>query len=315
MKPVCCIYPLGEQATRAEREHGAWGPLNYTEDGFGFTQRFKVCYGPQAGTEKARAEGEVGRSGGWYLVLCPRNCSVSERVSSGIGLGMAVISCKVSDGIRTVEVFAPEMLEIDLNRVRSPWHCPPISNVFSSLIGQVGLAWAGFENEFDLFLQGLSDATAYTESWSLLAYKTRSRIFRELSTLHFATNPTIIRYINRILGKAGQLQDVRNNLAHGRLNSELKVQGADLESHFITTTLLVYLRRSNETVRYTPKTLEDSFYDIVHLSGLMHRLSSLEKPPRPVSWQDKPALRDFLQNHHPRVKEPTLGLHPLASEG
>jgi hypothetical protein len=228
---------------------------------------------------------------------------------------MAVISCKVSDGARTVEVFAPEMLEEGGTKIKSPWHVPPISKVFSGLVGQLAFTWADFENEFDLFLQGLVEATAYPDEWKLVKYKTRARIFRTLIKSYFAGNPTIIRYAERILGKAAQLQELRNNLAHGRLNCELEVKGPDLDHLFITTTLLVYLRRTDTTVRYTPDKIEKGYYEIAHLSGLMHRFSNPDKPPKPVSSPDKQVLLEFLVNHHPRSREPTLGRHPLSSEG
>lgn len=221
----------------------------------------------------------------------------------------------MSDGTRTVEVFAPEMLEVDGAKIKSPYHVPAISKVFSGLIGQVAFVWADFENEFDLFLQGLVDATAYPEEWKLLKYKTRARVFRTLIGAYFVTNPTIVRYTETIIGKAAKLQELRNNLAHGRLSCELKIQGPDLDHQYITATLLVYLRRSDQVVRYGPKQIEDGYYEIAHLSGLMHRLSSPEKPPKPVSSPDKLVLLDFLANHHPRSKEPTLGRHPLSFEG
>ena len=75
---------------------------------------------------------------------------------------MAKITCVVSDGTRSVELVAPDVMEFDLSKFKQPYHVPAISNVFSSLIGQVSLAWADFENEFDLFLHGLVDATSTT---------------------------------------------------------------------------------------------------------------------------------------------------------
>jgi hypothetical protein len=228
---------------------------------------------------------------------------------------MAILSCKVSDGTRTVEVFAPEMLDVDGTKIKSPWHVPPISKVFSGLVGQLAFTWADFENEFDLFLHGLVEATAYPDEWKLVKYKTRARIFRALIKSYFSSNQTIIRYAEKILGKAAQLQELCNNLAHGRLTCELEVKGSDLDHLFITTTLLVYLRRTNTRIRYTPDQIEGGYYEIAHLSGLMHRFSNPEKPPKPVSSPDKLVLLRFLANHHPRSKEPMLGRHPLSSEG
>jgi hypothetical protein len=229
---------------------------------------------------------------------------------------MATISCKVSDGTRTVEIFAPEMLEVNALKIKKPWHLPPISKLFSALIGQVAFAWADFENEFDLFLQGLVDATSYTKKWRVLSYKTRSSIFKTLIDSYFDTNLTIKVYAEAILGTAANTQAIRNDLAHGRLRCELKVVGGpDLDHLFIVTTLLVYSRKTNAEVGYTPDHIENAYHKIAHLSGLMYAFSNPGVAPSSVSSQDTPALLDFLRNHHPRSKEPTLGHHPGSSEG
>lgn len=228
---------------------------------------------------------------------------------------MGKLSCTVSDGARSVSLDAPDMLEINTSRVDHPWQVPPISHCFAVGIGKVALVWASYENEFDLFLTALIKATGYTSSttWNLQKYSNRADILRETSAIQFATAPTILRYIECMLGRAGNLQSPRNILAHGRLKNELTVVGETLDAMHIKTTLFATDQRRCETRAFTPESIEEIYYRLAHLSGVMHRLANRENPPERISSPDKQILRDFLRDHHPTYANGQTPSPPLGS--
>lgn len=228
---------------------------------------------------------------------------------------MAKLSCVVTDGSgRSVEVLAPDLMEIDLGRVKSPWFVPPITADFGTGIGKVALVWASFEHEIDSFLTALVKATKYTSStdWKRQRYAKRAELFRKSSQLAFEKAPSVLRYIDSLQGRAANLQPKRNILAHGRLKCVLEVIGPDINNLEITATLHAQDDRSKETLIFTAESMEGLYYDLAHLSGLTFRLNDLNNPPEQIALPDKSLLRDFLQAHHPsyssdQTHEPPLG--------
>jgi hypothetical protein len=231
---------------------------------------------------------------------------------------MAKISCVVTDQKtgRSVEVFAPDMMEIALNRVKSPWFVPPITAQFASGIGKVALVWASFEHEIDAFLSALVKASNYTSSteWKKQRYAKRADIFRNSSKAIFEnSSPSVWRYIDSLLGRAANLQPKRNILAHGRLQCVLEVVGPDLDHMRIVSKLHAQDDRTNKTETFDPESLEKLYYELAHLSGLTSRLNRINDPPKRIALRDRASLRDFLLAHHPSYASGQTPAPPLGS--
>jgi hypothetical protein len=186
---------------------------------------------------------------------------------------------------------------------------------FFTTIGLVATSWGQFETLFDNFLAGLVKAHALDDTWRKLKFRKRRKLFRDEMAKAFAAAPAIVSYIEPILDDTDSIYVRRNLVVHGHLSVEVSTETIDGKSGGTIRLLCVGRYRGREIRQsFMWGELDDLFYEIGHLNGRLHVLSTAQVPS--LSSSDRSLLQAFLSSNHPTYPIPTnLPPQPQSSPG
>jgi hypothetical protein len=195
---------------------------------------------------------------------------------------------------------------IDRWKLKQPSCLPLLPPEFFPAIGKVATAWGMFETLFDNLLIALMKGGGSTdEKWRGLSFRKRRNLCRKKMHEVLSQCPKAIADVDAALTGSESLYPKRNLIVHGRMSTCFKTSVKDGE-RITEISLECAGRYSGNEVRevFTADELDDLYYEIAHLCGLINSVStaSLGLPQASPEIQ---TLRDFLSNNHPTYPNPT----------
>jgi hypothetical protein len=189
----------------------------------------------------------------------------------------------------------------DKERVKRPFNAPPIPDGLCGWIGKLAITWSLVELQLDQLIKALLEAshTSAPDGWERRDFKKRKELCRDLAKTFFAGASSVISHLCTILDTAANLHWRRNIILHGTLSVTLTAM-QDPGRVWIEATLSAHSRRySGTTLVFNTSDVEDLFYEIGHVSGLLNQFMTVGDAPSSIASDDISRLQDFLRDNLP----------------
>ena len=192
-------------------------------------------------------------------------------------------------------------MSYDKARAKEPFKPVAIPDLFCAWIGKLTITWSDFEINFDEFLRLLVKAQNHPKKWEKLNFKKRKNLFRDLTAREFGRIPEIATYIRQLLNMSGDLHWKRNFIVHGKMHAMTHtkfLEDATPPKIHVEHVLKMdgYHNGRPTTLSYKEGGVEDLFYQIGHLNGLLLSLLSAAES-LPFSSENKSVLQAFLDRN------------------
>ncbi len=193
-----------------------------------------------------------------------------------------------------------DIMSYDKDRAKRPFNAPPIPDVFCGWIGKLAITWSLIELQLDQLIEALLKASQATrpDRWERRDFKKRKALCRDLAKTFFAGASSVISHLCEILDAAADLHQRRNIILHGKLSVTLTAM-QDPGRVWIEATLSARSRRYDKTLVFNTSDVEDLFYEIGHVSGLLNQFMTVGDVPSSIASDDKSRLQDFLRDNLP----------------
>lgn len=182
--------------------------------------------------------------------------------------------------------YAPIM---QYEKIRAPAVTPPSDALLYGYVGQLAIAWGGFEGDLNALLDALLFANGEDPRRAHIgSFRTRKGLFREHMDIALASCPAIRATLDQVLNEAAQLAWRRNILLHGEISTGPRDGSGVLKATGEHNGKLIELE-------YGADTLRAFLMRIAQMHGLLDAIGEEPAPPS----QETHFLRALLKSAHP----------------
>ncbi|MDP3660791.1 hypothetical protein [Phenylobacterium sp.] len=185
--------------------------------------------------------------------------------------------------------YAPIMDYMVEKGRKAPAVWPPSDGLLYGYVGQLAVAWGGFEGDLNAMLDAiLFKAGEDPRRAHIGPFRTRKALFRQHMVSVFETCPTICATLDRMLNEAAQLHWRRNIVLHGEIRTGATDGSGVLKAVGEHNGKLIELE-------YGAESLRAFLMRVGHMHGLLDAIGEDPEPPS----HERQFVRAFLRSAHP----------------
>ena len=188
----------------------------------------------------------------------------------------------------------------DPRKIIAPSVFPPVPPDFFPGIGMIATAWGSIENSLDDLIRALVRGNSTEEpGWEGRGFKWRKGFALKEIRRAFPSKLTIYAYYSAKLNLASDVMWKRNLLVHGRHfgTGDRQEDG----SYKLSITVIGRMKGNEVQCKFTKDDLDDLFYTLAHIDGLISAPTLLNAHLQELSSEDKFELQEFLRKFHPNL--------------